>query len=120
MSADTMKKGFIEMIILLILQEDDAYGYQLSQMIQERSEGLLSIQEGALYPLLYRMLDHGYISGRNVIVPTKHGRSRNRVMYHLEPAGRERLAELKHDYDEVQTGINNIFKNSEVGRHGQQ
>lgn len=114
MTIDTIKKGSMEMLVLLILQEDDVYGYQLSQLIQERSEGLLSIQEGALYPLLYRLTDNGYISGRDVTVRTKHGRTRNRVMYHLEEAGRQRLLELKRDYDHVQTGIQNVFKNSVV------
>lgn len=114
MATDTFKKGSMEMLILLILQEDDVYGYQLTQLIQERSEGLLSIQEGALYPLLYRMVDNGYISGRNITVETKHGRTRNRVMYRLEPPGRDRLVILKQEYDEVQTGIENVFKNSVV------
>ena len=99
------------MITLLILQENDVYGYQLSQLIKERSEGKLSIQEGAMYPMLYRMLDAGYISAEDIVVETKRGRRRNRVMYHIEPAGRDRLVVLKGEYEEVQQGIRNVFKN---------
>lgn len=51
------------MLTLLMLQEEDIHGYQISQLIKERSGGLLTVQEGALYPLLYRMEVNGYISG---------------------------------------------------------
>lgn len=112
MATGIFKKGSIEMLTLLMLQEGDIYGYQLIQMLSERSKGKLTVQEGSLYPLLYRMLDCGYISGRDVTVETMHGRKRNRVLYHLEPSGRVRLHELKIEYDQAQEGIQNVFLNS--------
>ena len=112
MAIGTFKKGSIEMLTLLMLQEADIYGYQLIQMLSDRSGGKLTVQEGSLYPLLYRMVDSGYISGRDVTVETRHGRKRNRVLYHLEPSGRDRLSELKAEFDQVQEGIQNVFINS--------
>ncbi len=112
MATSIFKKGSIEMLTLLMLQEGDIYGYQLIQMLSDRSNGKLTVQEGSLYPLLYRMLDSGYISGRDVTVETMHGRKRNRVLYHLEPSGRVRLRELKREFDQVQEGIQNVFLNS--------
>ena len=53
MAIDTMKKGSIEMLTLFLLCEEDAYGYQLVQKIKERSKGLITVQEGSFYPLLY-------------------------------------------------------------------
>lgn len=112
MSTSIFKKGSIEMLTLLMLQERDIYGYQLIQLLAERSEGKLTVQEGSLYPLLYRMVDAGYISGRDVTIETRHGRKRNRVLYRLEPSGRSRLTELKAEFDQVQEGIRNVFHNS--------
>ena len=112
MATGMFKKGSIEMLTLLMLQEKDIYGYQLIQMLSDRSGGKLTVQEGSLYPLLYRMVDSGYISGRDVTVETQHGRKRNRVLYHLEPSGRERLRELKAEFDLVQAGIQSVFENS--------
>ena len=112
MAAGTFKKGSIELLTLLMLQEGDVYGYQLIQMLSERSGGKLTVQEGTLYPLLYRMSDSGYISCRDVTVETRNGRKRNRVLYHLESSGRVRLRELKAEFDQVQEGIQNVFKNS--------
>lgn len=109
MASSTFKKGSIEMLTLLMLQEKDIYGYQLIQMLAERSGGRLIVQEGSLYPLLYRMVDSGYISGRDVAVETRNGRKR---MYHLEPSGRTHLVELKAEFDEIQEGIQSVFRNS--------
>lgn len=114
MAADMFKKGSIEMLSLLILQEGDIHGYQLTQLIKERSDGKLTVQEGSLYPLLYRMTDDGFISGSDVTVETKYGRKRSRVVYHLEQKGRERLLELKREYDQIQDGIRQVFQNSAV------
>lgn len=121
MATDIFKKGSIEMLTLLMLQEEDIHGYQISQLIKKRSGGLLTVQEGALYPLLYRMEANGYISGHQQTVKTKFGRSRTRVVYHLEPPGRQRLLTLKQEYDQVQTGIQNVFQNSvEIGYEKQE
>ena len=90
MATSILKKGSIEMLTLLMLQEGDIYGYQLIQMLSDRSGGKLTVQEGSLYPL----------------------RRRNRVLYHLEPSGRVRLSELKAEFDQVQEGIRNVFINS--------
>lgn len=112
MAAGIFKKGSIEMLTLLMLQEGDIYAYQLIQLLQERSGGKLTVQEGSLYPLLYKMVDQGCISARDVAVETRHGRKRNRVLYHLEPAGRARLLELKAEFDQIQEGIRNVFLNT--------
>ena len=112
MASSTFKKGSIEMLTLLMLQEGDSYGYQLIQMLRDRSGVRLTVQEGALYPLLYKMVDAGYISGRDVTVETRNGRKRSRVLYHLEPGGRGRLRELKAEFDEIQEGIQSVFQNS--------
>lgn len=116
MATDIFKKGSIEMLALLMMQEMDIYGYQLSSMLKERSGGIITVQEGALYPLLYRMQDAGYISCRDETAETKYGRKRTRVVYHLESKGRERLMQLKAEYDYVQEGIQNVFRHSkEIG-----
>lgn len=110
MATGIFKKGSIEMLTLLMLQEKDIYGYQLIQQLEERSGGKLTVQEGSLYPLLYRMMESGFISCRDVMVETQHGRKRNRVLYHLESSGRKRLVELKAEFDQIQEGIQSVFE----------
>ena len=60
---DTFKKGSVELLVLALLQESNLYGYQISQLVKERSGNILTIPEGSMYPTLYRLEDKGYISG---------------------------------------------------------
>lgn len=98
---DNFKKGSVEMLLLHLLQIEDLYGYQLSQLIHKHSNGILKIPEGSMYPTLYRLLDKGYITDYKKQV----GRRLTRVYYHLEPQGQEYLSELLEDYTKVTEGI---------------
>lgn len=91
---DSFKKGTVELMILSILSESDLYGYQISQLISERSGQNIEVPEGSMYPTLYRLLDNGFISDRRVQV----GKRMTRVYYHLEPKGRERFREMLSEY----------------------
>jgi len=104
-SRDNFKKGSVEMLLLYLLQEDNFYGYQLSQLINQRSNGILTIPEGSMYPTLYRLLDKGYITDYQKQV----GKRLKRVYYHLEPEGFDYLKELLNDYYKVNEGIQLLF-----------
>lgn len=102
---DNFKKGTVEMMILSLLTESDMYGYQLSQLIAERSNHTIEVPEGSMYPTLYRLLDNGYISDKRVQV----GKRMTRVYYHLEPSGRERFREMLKEYQLFTEGLANIL-----------
>jgi len=80
---DNFKKGSFEMLLLFLLQEGDLYGYQLSQLIKQRSENIIIVPEGSMYPTLYRLLEKGCITDYKKLV----GKRLTRVYYHLEPEG---------------------------------
>ena len=71
------------MLTLFLLCEEDAYGYLLVQKIKERSKDFITVQEGSFYPLLYRLADDGYITGKEVVTRMSTGRFRMRVIYHI-------------------------------------
>ena len=102
----SFRKGVMSLVILALLSKEDMYGYQLVQETSRASGGRLTTQEGSLYPVLYRLLEQGYISDRKVQV----GKRMTRIYYHLEPTGADRLAELIHEYEEVTLGIFKIIK----------
>lgn len=120
MAIDPLKKGSsVEMLILLLLREGDMHGYQITHTIEARSNGVLIVQEGSLYPLLYRLTDNGYISSYDLKVTTQTGRSRNRVMYHLEEAGKEKLRIMREEYDLTLEAIGKVITESEAVFHDQ-
>ena len=97
----SFRRGVMSLVILGLLKKEDMYGYQLVTEIQRLSEGKIVTQEGSLYPVLYKLEDQGLISSRKVPV----GKRMNRVYYHLEPSGAQRLAELIADYKSVVQGV---------------
>lgn len=104
------KMGTVEMIVLFLLEKDDLYGYQLTNLIKKFSEGKLVITESTLYPTLYKLLDRKYISDYEKQI----GKRRIRVYYHLEESGKQRLADLLTDYEEITIGISNILSHTSI------
>lgn len=106
---ENLKKGTTELLLLLLLSQEDMYGYQLTQEIAARSNQLFLIREGSMYPILYRMVERGYISDRK----EKVGVRRTRVYYHLEEKGRRYLKQVRAEYDSIHRGISLVVKSVE-------
>lgn len=96
----------IEMLFLKILEEKDCYGYEITQILSERTNGKIAVKEGTMYPILYRLEDAGYISGWSKLV----GKRLTRVYYHLEDSGKEYLHQLYQEYDEMQNMIKEFME----------
>jgi transcriptional regulator len=82
-----LKKGSAELITLSILEARPRHGYEISKLIESRSNGRLKFHVASLYPLLYRLEERGWLQGRWV---EKAGQRRRRF-YSLTPAGRRVL-----------------------------
>lgn len=106
----SFRRGVMSLVILALLKREDMYGYQLVQETEKSSGGRLTTQEGSLYPVLYRLLDQGYISDRRVLV----GKRMTRIYYHLEPTGEEYLKELIREYTEITQGVFRIVQMEET------
>ena len=102
---DGFKKGSLELLVLTILSDKDCYGYEISQLLKERSNHIISVPEGSLYPALYKLEENEYISKEKKLV----GRRRERIYYHLEDSGRSALKEMEQAYQEISEGIASIL-----------
>lgn len=83
-----LKRGSTELLILALLEERQRHGYEIGQLIAERSQGAISFHVASLYPTLYRMEDKGLIEGRWI----ERAGQRRRRYYKLTAAGRKTLA----------------------------
>lgn len=106
------KMGTVEMIVLFLLNKQNLYGYQLTTLIKELSDGNVVVTESTLYPTLYKLLKNGYISDYEESI----GKRRVRVYYHLEDSGKKRLADLLEDYDTITVGIQKILSCDDLQR----
>ena len=108
--SEGIKRGTVELLILTLLQDQDMYGYQLSQELANRSNGLYTLQESSMYPTLYRLAEKGVITDR----PEKVGKRKVRVYYHLEETGKEYLSALRKEYCAICKGILSILGITEI------
>lgn len=81
------------MLILLALRKQDCYGYELVHIIKEKTDGVIDLKLGTLYPVLYRLIDDQCISSSEAVE-----NRRVRVYYHMEPKGKEYLQKLLTKY----------------------
>jgi PadR family transcriptional regulator PadR len=89
-----LKKGSAELIILSILEERRRHGYEISKLIESRSDGQLKFHVASLYPLLYRLEERGWLQGRWVETPGE----RRRRFYSLTAEGRRVLARQRETW----------------------
>lgn len=90
-----LKRGSTEVLILALLDERRRHGYEISQLIEARSNGAITFHTASLYPSLYRLEDKGLIEGRWV----ERAGQRRRRYYQLTRAGRTALALQRSTWD---------------------
>lgn len=98
----------IEMLILSYLSQNDLYGYELAKAVTEGTNNAIVLKEGTMYPILYKLLEQGYISSYDKIINKK-----IRVYYHLEQKGDNYLLELKEIYFNAIRQIDKALKKGE-------
>ena len=99
-----LKKGSAEMLMLSLLEHRARHGYEISQIIETRSDGAIRFRVASLYPLLYRLEKRGWIEGRWV---EKAGQRRRRY-YRITAAGRKVLAEQRSGWERFVLAIRRI------------
>src|ERR1051325_12177315 len=82
-----LKKGSAELLILSLVEVRPRHGYEISKLIEARSDGVLRFNVASLYPLLYRLEKRGWIQGR---WGGKEGQRRRRY-FRLPATGRKAL-----------------------------
>ena len=101
-----LKKGSAELLILSLVETRARHGYEISKLIESRSNGTLRFNVASLYPLLYRLESRGWIQGRWV---EKAGQRRRRY-YRLTAAGRKALASHRSVWMGFIDGLNRVAK----------
>jgi PadR family transcriptional regulator PadR len=101
-----LKKGSAELLILSLVEVRPRHGYEISKLIEARSDGVLRFNVASLYPLLYRLEKRGWILGRWV---EKAGQRRRRY-YRLTREGRKVLATQRSGWEAFVAAINRITR----------
>lgn len=103
--------GVPELLILRLVQQEEMYGYEIVQAIRGRTDSVIAVGEGVVYPVLHGLERDGALKSRR---KTVNGRSR--IYYSLTAAGTRRLADLAGGWTNLTAAIQTILTG---GRHGE-
>ena len=99
-------QGTLDLLILKTLTSGSMHGYSIVQRIQQRSHDVLVVEEGSLYPCLYRMEEKGWIAAEW----GKSDNNRRAKFYSLTRAGRKQLEEETAIWERVCRAITLVLQ----------
>ena len=98
-------RGALEMLILRTLDGDPMHGFGITEALRDRSEEVLTVDEGSMYPALYRMQRRGWIAA-------EWGRSENNrraKFYSLTGEGRQQLEAASERWDRFSRAVGRVM-----------
>src|SRR5215203_399013 len=101
-----LMQGTLELLILNTLARESMHGYGIVQRIHEAAEDLLKVEDGSLYPALYRMEERGWIK-------SEWGMSENNRrarFYTLTKAGQKQLAAEHANWNRISQAVTKILQ----------
>jgi PadR family transcriptional regulator PadR len=108
MSKVDLLQGTLDMLILKVLAKERLHGFSIAQRIHELSREALTVEEGSLYPALYRMQDRGWIE-------SEWGQSDNNrraKYYNLTKVGRKQLERQAAGWEQLTLAIRQIMQSA--------
>jgi PadR family transcriptional regulator, regulatory protein PadR len=99
-------QGTLDMLILKSLQHEPMHGYGISVRIRQMSDEVLQVEQGSLYPALYRLEDQGWIKSAWGISEN----NRKAKFYSLTATGKKQLNTETENWARMSTAINLILK----------
>jgi PadR family transcriptional regulator PadR len=104
-----MLQGTLDLLILQTLVLGPAHGHTIAHVIEHRSEDVLQVEHGSLYPALHRLEDRGWIAS---FWGTSENNRKARY-YRLTASGRKQLAEEANRWEKLVRAVNNVLRPAE-------
>jgi transcriptional regulator len=108
LDADLLQ-GTLDLLILQTLILGPAHGHTIAYAIEHRSDEVLQVEHGSLYPALHRLENRGWIA-------SSWGASENNRkarFYRLTPKGRKQLSRQTSRWNQLVTAVNRILRPAE-------
>lgn len=101
-----MLQGTLDMLVLQSLVLGPAHGYTIARLIQQRSDDLLQVGQGSLYPALHRLETRGWIA--SFWGTTENNRKAR--YYRLTPLGKRQLAEETSKWNQLVHAVSRVLR----------
>ena len=99
-------QGSLDVIVLKTLSWQPMHGFGIARWIQQLSDDALQIEEGTLYPALYRLENRGFVKAEWRITENK----RRAKYYRLTAAGRRELTEHTEGWEAFASVMSRILR----------
>ena len=96
-----MTAPMFDLLVLSVVEKEDSYGYQISQIIKMVS----NTKDSTLYPVLKRLQEQGFL-----VAYDQPYQGRNRRYYKLTEGGRRQYLMLREEWSSYKTAIDRIVK----------
>jgi PadR family transcriptional regulator, regulatory protein PadR len=99
-------QGTLDMLILKAVQHEPMHGFGISVRIRQMSDEVLQVEQGSLYPALYRLEEKGWIKAEWGVSDN----NRKARFYSLTASGRKQLNTETENWARVSAAINLVLK----------
>jgi len=99
-------QGTLDLLILHTLSAGPAHGHTIAYAIQRRSEDVLQVEHGSLYPALHRMEQDGWVSAEWGVSEN----NRRARYYRLTAKGRKQLAEEEKNWERLTQAVAQVLQ----------
>lgn len=103
-----LMRGTLDMLVLRILSRGELHGWGITQKLEQSSKKALQVDEGSLYPALYRMEDKGWLAAEWKMTE----KGRRAKYYSLTRAGRKQLEVEKEGWIRTMAIIADVMKSA--------
>jgi PadR family transcriptional regulator, regulatory protein PadR len=101
-----LMQGTLELLILNTLARESMHGYGIVQRIHAAAEELLKVEDGSLYPALYRMEERGWIKSQWGVSES----NRRAKFYKLTRTGQRRLEAERANWNRISKAVSRILQ----------
>ncbi len=106
MGRGELLQGTLDMLVLKALTRGSMHGYAIAEFIQQSSEDILRVEEGALYPALHRLQLRGLLAGEWGVSEN----NRRAKFYRLTAAGRRALSDESAGWDRLSAAVTRVMR----------
>ncbi len=99
-------QGSLDLLILKCLLDESLHGWAIAKRLRELSDAVLEINQGSLYPALYRLEDRGWVDA-TWGVSTE---GRKVKVYRLTAKGRKQLEEEREQWRRFSLAVNQVLR----------
>lgn len=102
-------KGHLDLVLLGILSTEPGHGYAVITTLRERTDGLIDLTEGAVYPALHRLEDLGWLASDWHPVA-----GRRRRLYRITPAGHAALSRERAEWAKLSAAMTIVLRSASM------